>query len=112
MKNSALAWKFLVWVLFACAVMAYESRLIFVAIIIGAFAVFMFLVDIRVHMADAREESAIGSLLKEEGRGSIRWLLWLILAFVILLSGQLIMRLLVNSDVPTGLAKWCLICHR
>jgi len=90
--------------------MAYKSDLLVVSIIIGAFVVTISVADIRVHMADAREESAIGNLFKE--RGALRLIPWIALVVAILLSGQLMMRMTASSDVPSNLARLCLICHR
>ncbi|TCK33338.1 hypothetical protein B0G84_7547 [Paraburkholderia sp. BL8N3] len=110
MANTCWTWKLLCWVVFACAALAFYSRLPAAAVILGLFAVLLFVVDFRVAMSEPFRESAIGRIAREEGGPTMRGMVYLAIAVALLLAGQFVLSLAARAAPSEPASVFCFIC--
>ncbi|WP_139253347.1 hypothetical protein [Burkholderia ubonensis] len=112
MGNTCWTWKLLCWLVAACAALAFYSDLAAVAVVLGLFAILLFVVDFRVTMSEPFRESMIGRIAREEGGTAMRATAYLALALALLLAGQFVMVLASRATPTEPPPAICFICHR
>lgn len=111
MGKTSWTWKLLCWLVAACAVLAFYTGMTAVSVVIGAFAVLLFIVDFRVSMSEPVRESALGRIAREEGGPTFRGMVYLALAIALLLAAQFVMLTASRAAPAKPASPLCFICR-
>ncbi len=76
MGKTCWTWKLFWWIIVACAALAFYLGLPGVTVLLGLFAVLLFVVDFRVTMSEHFRESASGRIAPEEGGSATRLIVY------------------------------------